>query len=87
MVLIIDSDHLMCQLKGRRGARKGSSMSSTHIPTIRLQHIFPPLKSVCVCGGGGGGKEVAYYTIFKQRQLLLVSFLMISAEETSSATK
>ena len=24
--------------------RKGNSLSSTHIPAIRLQHIFPPLK-------------------------------------------
>ena len=36
--------HNQCQLEGRRGARKGSSLSSTHIPAICLQHIFPPLK-------------------------------------------
>ena len=78
MVLITDSDHLMCQLEGRRGPKKGSSLSSTHVPAIRLQQIFPPLKRE---------KKGAYYTIFKKRQLLLVSFLMITAEETGSATK
>ena len=65
-----------------RGARKGSGLSSTHIPAIRLQQIFLPLK-----GRGERGKEGAYYTFCKEKQLLLVSFLMISAEETSSATK
>ena len=44
MVLITDLGHLMFQLEGRRGVRKGSSLSSTHIPAIRLQHIFTPLK-------------------------------------------
>ena len=52
-----------------------------HIPAIRLQHIFPPLK------GGGGGEEGAYYTILKKSKLLLVSFRKISAKETSSGTK
>ena len=77
MVLTTDSGHLMCQLEGQRGVRNGSSLSSTHIFAIRLQYIFPPLKR-------GGGKEGAYYMIFKIRELLLISFLMISAEETSS---
>ena len=63
------------------GARKGSSLSSTHIPAIRLQHIFPPLNS-----GGGGFKDVAYYMFLKKSKLLLVSFRMISAKETSSGT-
>ena len=49
MVLINNLGPLMCQLEGRRGARKGSSLSSTHIPAIRLQHRFPSLKS----GEGG----------------------------------
>ena len=70
--------HNQCQLEGRRGARKGSSLSSTHTPAIRLQHIFPPLKR---------GKEGAYYTILKKSKMLLVSFRMISAKETSSGTK
>ena len=50
-----------------------------------LQHIFPALKRGG--GGGGGGKEGAYYTILKKSKLLLVSFRMISAKETSSGTK
>ena len=78
MVLITDSGLLMCQLEGRRGTRKRSSLSSTHIPAIRLQHILPPLKT------GEGG---CLFTTFKKRQLVLVSFRMISAEETSPATK
>ena len=79
-----------CPLEGRRGARKESSLSSTHIPAVRLQHIFPPLKMcVCVGGGGGGGGvgEGAYYTILKKSKLLLVSFRMISAKETSPGTR
>ena len=55
MVLINHSGHLMRKLEGRSGARKGSSLSSTHIPAIRLQHIK-------------AGKEGAYYTTFKKRQ-------------------
>ena len=73
--------HNQCHLEGQRGARKGSSLSSTHIPAIRLQHIFPrrlPSK---------GEKEDAYYTILKKSKLLLVSFRMISGKETSSGTK
>ena len=70
--------HNQCQLEGRRGAGKGSSLSSTHIPAIRLQYIFPSLKR---------GKEGAYYTILKKSKLLLVNFCMISAKETSSGTK
>ena len=55
-----------------------------------LQHIFPqfvvntyslPSKV------GGGGKEGAYYTSLKKNKLLLISFCMISAKETSSGTK
>ena len=34
-----------------------------------------------------GGRRVLIIRSFKKMQLLLVSFLMISAEETSSATK
>ena len=70
--------HNQCQLEGGRGVRKGSSLSSIHIPAIRLQHIFPPLKR---------GEENAYYMILKKSELLLVSFRMISAKETSSGTK
>ena len=44
MVLKNDSGHLMCHLEGLRGTRKGNSLSSTHIPAIRLQYIFRPLK-------------------------------------------
>ena len=58
MVLNNDSGHLMCQLEDRRGNRKGSSFSSTHIPATRFHHIFSPLKR---------GEEGAYYTIFKNK--------------------
>ena len=44
MGLITDSGHLMSRLEGRRGARRGSSLYSTYVPAIRLQHIFPSLK-------------------------------------------
>ena len=82
MVLISDSSHLMCQLEDRGEPEKG---------VVCLQHIFLQFVfnkySFPSRGGGRGGKEGAYYTFCKEKQLLLVSFLMISAEETSSATK
>ena len=51
-----------------------------------LQHIFPQY-STSTHIPSKGGKEGAYYTILKKTKLLLVSFRMISAKETSSGTK
>ena len=93
MFLKNDSGHLMCQFEGRRGTRKGSSLSSTYISEICLQHIFPQLFFTHTPspqkkrGGGGGLRRVLITRVSRKRQLLLVSFLMISAEENSSGTK
>ena len=78
MVLKNDSGHLMCQLEGRMGTRKGSSC---------LQQIFPQFVFITYSFPLKRGKEGSYIRFLRKRQLLLVSFLMISAEETSSGTK
>ena len=52
-----------------------------------LQHIFPQFVFNTYSLPSKGGKEGAYYTILKKSKLLLVSFRMISAKETSSGTK
>ena len=66
MVLENDSGHLMCQLKGPRGTRKESSLSSTHIPAIRFHHIlYPPFKR---------GEEGAYFTLYKKKAIATVKF-------------
>ena len=71
--------HNQCQLEGRRGARKGS-VFNTYSRNSSSTHVASPQK------GGGEGEEGAYYTIFIKSKLLLVSFRMISAKETSSRT-
>ena len=52
-----------------------------------LQHIFPQFVFNTYSLPSKGGKEGAYYTNFKKSKLLLVSFRLISAKETSSGTK
>ena len=52
-----------------------------------LQHIFPQFVFNTYSLPSKGGKEGAYYTVLKKSKLLLVSFRMISAKETSSGTK
>ena len=52
-----------------------------------LQHIFPQFVFDTYSLPSKGEKEGAYYTILKKSKLLLVSFHMISAKETSSGTK
>ena len=52
-----------------------------------LQHIFPQFVFNTYSLPIKGGKEGAYYTILKKSKLLLVSFRMTSAKETSSGTK
>ena len=54
-----------------------------------LQHIFPQFvfNTYSLPSKGGGVEEGAYKTILKKSKLLLVSFRMISAKETSSGTK
>ena len=87
MFLKNDSGHLMCQFEGRRGTRKGSSLSSTYIPAICLQHIFlqhvfntyslPSLSSTHTPSPqkrGGVGVEGAYYTIFKKKTIAAGKF-------------
>ena len=49
-----------------------------------LQHICPQFVVNIYSLPSKGGKEGAYYTILKKSKLLLVSFRMISAKETSS---
>ena len=51
-----------------------------------LLHIFPQFVFNTYSLPSKGEKEGAYYTILKKRKLLLVSFRMISAKETSSGT-
>ena len=80
MFLKNDSGHLMCQFEGRRGTRKGSSLSSTYISEICLQHIFPQLFFTHTPspqkkrGGGGGVEEGAYYTSFKKKAIATGKF-------------
>ena len=52
-----------------------------------LPHIFPQFVFNTYSLPSKEGKEGAYYTILKKSKLLLVSFRMISAKETSSGTK
>ena len=66
-------------LKAEGEPEKGVACLLHIFRAIRLQHIFPPLKR------GEGG--CFFYTILKKSKLLLVSFRMISAKETSSGTK
>ena len=52
-----------------------------------LQHIFPQFVCNTYSLPSKGGQEGAFYTILKKSKLLLVSFRMISAKETSSGTE
>ena len=52
-----------------------------------LLHIFPQFVFNTYSLLSKGEKEGAFYTIVKKSKLLLVSFRMISAKETSSGTK
>ena len=74
----------MCQFEGRRGTRKGSSLSSTYIPAICLQHIFPQhvfntyslpscLQYILPPLKRGVGLEGAY-TIFKKKTIAAAKF-------------
>ena len=69
-----------CQLEGRRGEESEKGVAC-------LQHIFPQFVFDTYSFPSKGGKEGAYDTILKKSKLLLVSFRMISAKETSSGTK
>ena len=52
-----------------------------------LQHIIPQFVFNTYSLPSKRGKEDAFYTILKKSKLLLVSFRMISAKETSLGTK